>query len=626
MRVPTSAAIVSIALLLGIATPVVAHPGDEWAVGVDLPEGRIPHEYEPGHASHRATRADAQRGGVADDFQLLSHLELPGRAADADIALYDHGNKGLFAYVGSWSDECRNDGVKIVDVTRARRPVVAAVAKAPGRNFSSEDMDVIPVGDRAIMGVGLQACARHGRNAFAFFDVTKPRHPLFLSSMRTRAGVHELDLVVRPDGTALALGATPFADYGWLYFGVPRSGEVQIVDITDPQEPARLSTWSVFEDSDLESVGGDPFVSTFQGMGSFTAVFAHSVRAADDGDSAYVSYWDAGIVKLDISDPSDPTIVGRTQFGPGEDGDTHSMFPLDVGGTRFVLQNDEDYDPASPSRAKASVTSRWVNGLDMPWMPQTLADTGEITGDVVDAGEGCSGDDYAGAAGKIVVADTIDFFYTGVIDAWPEAPCRLKKQTKLAARSGATALVSNFISPDDPWPWPFRRPDGITKNEDMVVFQVAAGDGLVQAIRDDGGATTITLRPTQPSVGYLRIFDESTATDADGDGVPEFEQVGSFTGLPYVVGDPDPPRRGVWSIHNTEVLGDRAYSSWYGHGIVALDMSDPTAPQLAGQFVPDGGAVTWGVAVDPDTGLIYASDIGSGLWIVRPTGDAVPSS
>ena len=303
--------------------------------------------------------------------------------------------------------------------------------------------------------------------------------------MRTRAGVHELDLVVRPDGTALALGATPFADYGWLYFGAPRSGEVQIVDITEPEDPARLSTWSVFEDSDLESVGGDPFVSTFQGSGSFTAVFAHSVRAADDGDSAYVSYWDAGIVKLDISDPSDPTIVGRTQFGPGEDGDAHSMFPLDVGGTRYVLQNDEDYDPASPSRAKASVTSRWVNGLDMPWMPQTLADTEEITGDVIDAGEGCSGDDYAGAAGKIVVADTIDFYYTGVIDAWPEAPCRLKKQTKLAARSGATALVSNFISPDDPWPWPFRRPDGINENEDMVVFQVAAGDGLVQAIRDE---------------------------------------------------------------------------------------------------------------------------------------------
>jgi hypothetical protein len=618
------AAVFAFVFILGAASPVVAHPGNEWSVGGNIPEGRIPHEYEPTHMSHGAARA-APAGVVADDFEVLSHLELPGRASDADIALYDHGAKGLFAYIGSWRDRCSNDGVKIVDVTRARHPSVAAVAKAPGVNVSSEDMDIVPIGDRAIMGVGLQACGRHGRNAFAFFDVTKPRHPVFLSSLRTRAGVHELDLVVRPDGTSLALGATPFADFDWLYYGARRSGEVHIVDITDPAHPSRLSTWSVFEDSDLESVGGDPYISSFQGMGSFTAVFAHSVRAADDGDTAYVSYWDAGVVKLDISDPSDPTIVGRTQYTPGEDGDAHSMFPLDVGGNRYVLQNDEDFDPGSPSRARASVTSRWVNGLDMPWMPQTLADTGEITGDVVDAGEGCTGEDYAGAAGKFVVADTIDWFYTGIIDGWPEAPCRLKKQTKLAARAGATVLVSNFISPDDPWAWPFGRPDGIADDEDMIVFQVAAGDGLVQAIRDDGGPTTITLRPTDPAVGHLRIFDESTAADADGDGVPEFEQVGSFTGLPHVVGDPDPPHRGVWMIHNTEVLGDRAYASWYSHGIVALDMSDPTAPQLVGQFVPGRGPLTWGVAIDPDTGLIYASDINSGLWIVRPTGDAAAS-
>jgi hypothetical protein len=33
----------------------------------------------------------------------------------------------------------------------------------------------------------------------------------------------------------------------------------------------------------------------------------------------------------------------------------------------------------------------------------------------------------------------------------------------------------------------------------------------------------------------------------------------------------------------------------------------------------------WGVAVDPDTGVVYASDIRSGLWIVKPTGAAAAS-
>ena len=84
------------------------------------------------------------------------------------------------------------------------------------------------------------------------------------------------------------------------------------------------------------------------------------------------------------------------------------------------------------------------------------------------------------------------------------------------------ALVSNFISPDDAWAWPCGRPDGIANDEDMVVVQMNATDGLVQAIRDDGGPATITMKPTEPAVGYLRIFDESMATDGDGDGVPEF--------------------------------------------------------------------------------------------------------
>jgi len=30
----------------------------------------------------------------------------------------------------------------------------------------------------------------------------------------------------------------------------------------------------------------------------------------------------------------------------------------------------------------------------------------------------------------------------------------------------------------------------------------------------------------------------------------------------------------------------------------------------------------WGVAVDPQTNLVYASDIDQGLWILRPRGEA----
>lgn len=94
---------------------------------------------------------------------------------------------------------------------------------------------------------------------------------------------------------------------------------------------------------------------------------------------------------------------------------------------------------------------------------------------------------------------------------------------------------------------------------------------------------------------------------------------------------PTPP--GSWSVHNTEVHGDCAYSAWYSNGIIAMDLTNPAQPTLVGQFVPvtskrhanslgTGTAEMWGVAIDPETGIVYASDMRTGLWIIQPTGPA----
>jgi hypothetical protein len=126
----------------------------------------------------------------------------------------------------------------------------------------------------------------------------------------------------------------------------------------------------------------------------------------------------------------------------------------------------------------------------------------------------------------------------------------------------------------------------------------------------------------RPSVGYLRIYDAESG-----------EQVAKFDGVPNVHRLRAP--HGEWTIHNTEVMGDRAYSSWYSNGIVALDLSPldqspPADPVLVGQFVPplesfDGLPYTgmWGVFVRED-GVIFASDFVTGLWIVEPRREAAP--
>jgi hypothetical protein len=158
----------------------------------------------------------------------------------------------------------------------------------------------------------------------------------------------------------------------------------------------------------------------------------------------------------------------------------------------------------------------------------------------------------------------------------------------------------------------------------VYVIQIAEIDDIAAAIRATPGADTMTITAETPSWGYVRVFREN--------GTSEWQQVARFTDAPHAFGE-HPTPTGSWSVHNTEVRGNRAYSSWYSNGIVAIDVSNPLNPTRVGQFVPRSSArhanslgvgpgEMWGVAIDPATGIIYASDMRTGLWIVQPTGPA----
>jgi hypothetical protein len=88
---------------------------------------------------------------------------------------------------------------------------------------------------------------------------------------------------------------------------------------------------------------------------------------------------------------------------------------------------------------------------------------------------------------------------------------------------------------------------------------------------------------------------------------------------------------GVYTAHDTVLDGTMAISSWYSDGIRIVDLSDPSNPVEVASFVPPrrrdptgywiapNGAsdfpMVWGVAVQD--GLIYLSDMHSGLWIIK---------
>jgi hypothetical protein len=93
---------------------------------------------------------------------------------------------------------------------------------------------------------------------------------------------------------------------------------------------------------------------------------------------------------------------------------------------------------------------------------------------------------------------------------------------------------------------------------------------------------------------------------------------------------------GVYSVHNAVIDGDLEYVSWYSDGVRVVDLSDPRRPREVASFVPppapprqtaataQGGRrdmpVVWGVY--PWKDLVLASDMNSGLWVLRVTAGA----
>jgi hypothetical protein len=610
--VRTRTVLFAICLFAATATPVSASdPGPESAKG-----GKGEELLDPVVASGPAS------AGFTDNFEVVGHSNLGGGVPNGDVFVYDHGGSvGKFAYVGTWSAQCTGQGAKIIDVNDPSNPRWVGYVGAR-KDSSNEDVVVVRIGERDVLGIGVQACGQRGSAGLALFDVTDPVHPVELSFLPTASGgVHELDLVVRGDGMALALLAVPFAEFTFDEQGNHTPlGEFQIADVSDPENPKLLTEWRLYEQGLTMHDNSHEITSPFQGEGLFPIMFGHSARAADDGLTAYVSHWDGGVVKVNISDPESPVTIGHTVYPVGSDGDGHSMTPYDRGAERFILQNDEDFDPFHTTAVVTSSAtgSREFNSIQEFWAPTLLADVGPMSATVHDAGDGCDARDYRRAAGKIALADSVDPFYN-------PAPCPIGEQVLLAAEAGASLFVSNLLSIDDAYAYGPDTDADLAAAAGMPVMQISDIDGLAAEIRAAEDPVTMALDPSTPGWGFLRVFQETASEN--------WEEVGRFEG-PAVNADGSTVfPRGSWSIHNTEVLGDRAYSSWYSAGIIALDLTDPTNPQMVGQFVPKtskrhanslgpGPAEVWGVAVDPETGLVYASDMRTGLWIVRPTGEA----
>jgi hypothetical protein len=120
--------------------------------------------------------------------------------------------------------------------------------------------------------------------------------------------------------------------------------------------------------------------------------------------------------------------------------------------------------------------------------------------------------------------------------------------------------------------------------------------------------------------GYLRVYDYSNLRAP--------VEIGRYrTPNSLAIGD---KAAGDYTVHNPFVVGTDVYVSWYSDGVRIIDARDPANLREVGYFVPPAGQnpvkpsqrgvlsqtpQVWGVVVE--SGLIYASDMNTGLWVLR---------
>ena len=87
----------------------------------------------------------------------------------------------------------------------------------------------------------------------------------------------------------------------------------------------------------------------------------------------------------------------------------------------------------------------------------------------------------------------------------------------------------------------------------------------------------------------------------------------------------------IFTVHNAEVVGRRnAFFSWYSDGVRWVDISDPKRPKEIDAWAPPKARdphgflprapLIWGVYPVPHSDIVLASDINSGLWVLRAKG------
>ena len=535
----------------------------------------------------------ASHGGSASpELNVVATLDL-GLPGENVTDVWAHGN---YAYLGTFDDiVCSLDftGIHVVDISDPSNPAkVAFIPAKPGTR--NNDVKVAHIDTKQFNGDILfarneqcgspflprlqsaGAAVGPGQGGVSIWNVTDPTKPRAMKQNFLDFPTHNTFIYQQGDSAYM------------LVVDDVNVQDLHIVDISKPFSPKVIAVtgqldWPADIAAEFGATGG---------------VFLHDVWVQDKGGQviAYLSYWDAGLVLLDITDPANPVFLGDSVYavpdplsGEFPAGDGHVAVP-NADGSR-VLLGHEDFAAGALVEFKFAGVDYPVAERDFTPPTYTLPG-GTFSGPVHwTGGEGCTiGEfDRAAIAGEVALIQRGTCFfsekaasaqalgYAGFIVANDAA-----RGDALITMSAGTADVITI-------------PGYFVGNSTGEIMKAGEGEPMFAAGIFDG-------------YGYLRLLDVS-----DPANIVELDQFATENVFA------NPPVPGDRTMHNVVVdNGTTAYISWYLEGMRVVDFSGDTLTEVA-HYANDASNVNfWGVYLhDHPNGSSYVlgSDRNTGLWI-----------
>jgi hypothetical protein len=643
-------------MALGAIAPAASsHPSDP-DLGEDSTNGHL----HPGQHGTSTGHLPPSKKNV----KLVGKLKLTSFAGDiSDVSALQTSDGRWFAYLGDWAANCETGGVHVADITNPAKPRGVGFLDSGGSGYVTEGVHALRIDTPAFTGdvlvVSNEWCQTSNRpkdlpGGITLWDITEPTEPKQL--VRAFGDTDLFKNRANESHSAIAWDAGDAA-YVAAIDNDEAFDDVDIFNITKPQKPVKVSETGLFDLSKPAPNTRWPGAE-FAAFGEEPTAHDFDVIQKPDGTwHLMVSYWDAGWVDLDVTNPANPTFVEDSTYAACDqvvqgatgqclqpEGNAHQG-EWNADGSLFI-GTDEDF---GPTRATCSSGGADIGCTEFGWtdlVPLADRTPANFSGTTVFGGSGCTEDvnPANGTSDRTDAVNNLSKTSTGV-DAivFVRGTCFFsdKVQTGIDAGYDMVIIINSHaataggqipngffaggqgsaITPDVASAIMIGHANGHQLFNDPPEFSVEEDipfGALGNTLNAEGGILD--------GWGYVRLLDSDPAGG--------FTEIDQLT-IPETI-DPDFNQGfGDLTVHEVEVPrgdpneggpapddGKLAYFSWYSGGFRVASF-DATGIEEVGHYIDPKGNNFWGVALAEDQNgdrIVLGSDRDFGLFIFRFTG------